>query len=226
MKKLFLLPFLALFFILDTNAQTLTIQPSTKLYGYKNSDGGWQIAPQFQYAYAFQGHFRRFAVVKQDRFWGCIDVRGQMVVRNIFHTSQEAEAAGKEWEKGDEPGKWLYPAQNPADGKWGYVDYYGKWKFEPQYERATVFKGDEPMSYAAVKTAGRWGCIDRKGVMVIAPTFMEEEHADLAGIQWTHGRHYDTWRYPTRDKSTGKWGYVNYLGRWVVEAEYEDYDFF
>ena len=78
MKKLFLLPFLALFFILDTNAQTLTIQPSTKLYGYKNSDGGWQIAPQFQYAYAFQGHFRRFAVVKQDRFWGCIDVRGQM----------------------------------------------------------------------------------------------------------------------------------------------------
>ena len=96
MKKFFLLPFLALFFILDTNAQTLTMQPSTKLYGYKNSDGGWQIAPQFQYAYAFQGHFRRFAVVKLDRFWGCIDVRGQMVVRNIFHTSQEAEAAGKE----------------------------------------------------------------------------------------------------------------------------------
>jgi hypothetical protein len=95
------------------------MQSSTKLYGYRNSDGGWQIAPQFQYAYEFQGHFKRFAVVKVDRYWGCVDVRGKMIVRNIFITSAEAEAAGREWEKGDEPGKWLYPAQNPADGKWG-----------------------------------------------------------------------------------------------------------
>ena len=226
MKRLLLLLTAAMLVALNADAQKLEMNTSNKLYGYKNSDGGWQIAPQFQYAFEFQGHFKRYAVVKLDRFWGCIDVRGKMIVRNIFHTSAEAEAAGREWEKGDEPGKWLYPAQNPADGKWGYVDYYGNWKFEPTYDGATLFTGDEPMSFAAVKTAGRWGCIDRKGVMVIAPTFMEQTHADLAGKQWIYGRHYDTWRYPTRDKESGLWGYVNYLGRWVIDAEYEDYDYF
>lgn len=226
MRRAFCLLLLALSFTLNINSQSLSIQPSTKLYGYKNSDGGWQIAPQFQYAFEFQGHFKRFAVVKLDRFWGCVDTRGNMIVRNIFSTSEEAEMAGREWENGDEPGKWLFPAKNPADGKWGFVDYYGNWKFEPKYDGATTFYGDEPMSFAAVKTAGRWGCIDRKGVMIIAPTFMEKEHADLAGKQWIHGRHYDTWRYPTKDKESGKWGYVNYLGRWVITAEYEDYDYF
>ncbi|MBO4307508.1 MAG: WG repeat-containing protein [Bacteroidales bacterium] len=226
MKRVTILLLTIVVLIGNIEAQKLTMQPSTKLYGYKNAEGGWQIAPQFQYAFEFQGHFKRFAVVKLDRFWGCIDVRGQMIVRNIFHTSDEAEMAGKEWEKGDEPGKWLYPAQNPADGKWGYIDYYGNWKFEPQYERATVFHGDEPMSFAAVRLGGRWGCIDRKGIMVIAPTFMEEDHAVLAGNQWIYARHYDTWRYPTKDKSTGKWGYVNYLGRWVIEPEYEAFDYF
>lgn len=211
---------------LTTEAQTLAMQSSTRLYGYKNSEGAWMIAPQFAYAFDFQGHFKRFAVVKIEQSWGCIDIKGKLIVRNIFHTSQEAEVAGREWEKGDEPGKWLFPAQNPTDGKWGYVDYYGEWKFQPEYDSAWFFKGDEPMSYAAVKKANRWGCIDRKGIMVIAPIFMAQAHADLAGQQWVNTRHYDTWRYPTQDKSTGLWGYVNYLGRWVISPEYNDYDFF
>ncbi|MBQ9638607.1 MAG: WG repeat-containing protein [Bacteroidales bacterium] len=207
-------------------AQTLAINTSNKLYGYRNSDGGWEIAPQYQYAYPFEGHFKRFAVVKQDRFWGCIDVRGQMVVRNIFLTKEEAEVAGKEWEKGEEPGKWVYPAQNPASEKWGFVDYYGNWKFQPVYDGASRFEGKDPMSFAAVKINERWGCIDGKGVMVVAPVFMRREHATNAGYQWINGRHYDTWLYPTQDKSTKLWGYVNYLGRWTIPAEYEDYDYF
>ena len=55
---------------------------------------------------------------------------------------------------------------------------------------------------------------------------MEQEHADLAGKQWIHGRHYDTWRYPTKDKESGLWGYVNYLGRWVIDPVYEAFDYF
>lgn len=207
-------------------AQTLSMDKSTKLYGYKNSDGAWQIAPQFQYAYPFEGKFKRFAVVKQDHHWGCIDVRGEMMIRNVFHSAEEAEVAGKKWEEGGEPGKWVYPAQNPADGKWGFVDYYGKWKFSAEYEDVRAFVGTEPMAYATVRTDGRWGCIDSKGVMVIEPIFMEQNDAHQAGEQWINGRHYDTWRYPTKDKQTGLWGYVNYLGRWVVMPQYEDRDFF
>ncbi len=207
-------------------AQTLVQDNSSKLYGYKNSEGGWQIAPQFGYAFPFEGHFKRFAVVELDRYWGCIDDRGQMIVRNVFLTLEEARIAGKEWEKGDEPGKWLYPVQNYATGKWGFVDYYGNWKYEPDYEAAGTYYGVDPMSFATVKQDGRWGCIDGKGVMIINAIFLEQAHADLAGKQWISGRSYDTWLYPTTDKKSGKWGYVNYLGRWIIQPEFEDHDYY
>lgn len=207
-------------------AQTLTLDKSTKLYGYKNNEGGWQIAPQYGTAYAFQGKFKRFAVVKLDRYWGCIDVRGQLIVRNIFVTADEAEAAGKAWEAGGEPDKWIYPAENPATGLWGFVNYYGDWKFQPEYQEASVYVGTDPMTFACVKTGDRWGCIDGRGVMIVANVFMSQSDAQLAGEQWINGLHYDTWRCPTRDKSTGSWGYVNYLGRWCVEPEYEAADRF
>lgn len=226
MRKLIILATALCILMGSAMAQTLTQDSHSKLYGYKNSQGAWQIAPQFQYAYPFQGHFKTFAVVKHDRHWGCIDNRGQLIVRAIFFTKEEAEVAGREWEKGDEPGKWVYPAQNPADGKWGFVNYYGNWKFEPTYEAATTYYGTEPMMYACVRQDGRWGCIDGKGVMVIAPIFLKQEHADMAGKQWIYGSHYDTWLYPTTDKSTGKWGFVNYLGRWVVSPEFEGHDYF
>lgn len=211
---------------ISTVAQTLVQDGSNKLYGYKNSDGKWQIAPQFGYAYPFQGHFKRFAVVEQDRYWGCVDERGNMIVRNVFLTHQEAETAGMEWEKGEEPGKWLYPIENYATGKWGFVDYYGNWKYEPVYEQAGQYYGVEPMSYAPVRIDGRWGCIDSKGVMMIAAIFLEKEHAELAGKQWINGLHYDTWLYPATDKETGLWGYVNYLGRWIISPVFEDHDYY
>lgn len=226
MKRLTILILLAFAISCTLSAQTLTRDNHTRLYGYKNTDGGWQIAPQFQYAYPFQGHFKKFAVVKLDHQWGCCDEKGNLVVRAIFHSAEEAEEAGKQWEEGGEPGKWVYPAQNPADGLWGFVDYYGGWKHQPVYDDVRPYVGTEPMSYATVKTGDRWGCIDRKGIMVIAPVFMEQEHAHLAGQQWINGLHYDTWRYPTRSKENQMWGYVNYLGRWVVQPEYQQCDFF
>lgn len=206
--------------------QTLSLENSSKLYGYRNADGSWVIAPRYQYAYPFQGHFKRYAVVKEDQHWGCIDVRGNMIVRNIFRTKEEAETAGMEWEKGDEPGKWIYPAQNPSGRMWGFVNYYGNWKFEAEYEDARPFIGDDPMTFATVKKDGRWGCIDGKGIMIVNNIFLEQEHAELAGKQWIYGLHYDTWLYPTTDPQTGNWGFVNYLGRWVIAPEFEDHDYF
>ena len=63
MKKISLLLALVAAFAWSADAQKLEMQSSTKLYGYKNADGAWQIAPQFAYAFEFQGHFKRFAVV-------------------------------------------------------------------------------------------------------------------------------------------------------------------
>lgn len=226
MKRLTILILLTFAVVSSALAQTLTMEKSSKLYGYKDPQGAWMIAPQFQYAFSFQGHFKRFAVVKVDQAWGCIDVKGKMIVRNIFRSAEEAEKAGIEWEKGEEPGKWIYPAQNPVDDKWGFVNYYGEWKFQPEYDAASRYQGTEPMCFATVKKNGRWGCIDGKGIMIVAAVFMEQEHAELAGMQWINGLHYDTWRYPTKSKDTRMWGYVDYLGRWVVDPIYEQTEFF
>lgn len=227
MKRLTLLVITLIGLVNISTAQTLAQDSHSKLYGYKNALGAWQIAPQYQYAYAFEGKAKKFAVVKVDRRWGCIDNCGHLVVRPIFPTMEEAEGAGLEWEKSDEPGRWVYPAQNPADGRWGFVNYYGNWKFDPVYEGVGRFIGEEPMSFAAVKSGGRWGCIDRKGILIIDTIFLEQAHAELAGRQWIFGQNYETWRYPTTDpKHPRRWGYVNYLGRWVISPEYRRVDFF
>lgn len=207
-------------------AQTLAFDSHSMTYGYKNSDGSWKIAPQFQQAYDFQNGQKRFAVVKQDYRWGCIDVNGQMIVRNIFFTKEEATTAGKEWQSAEEPGKWIYPAENGTDRKWGFVNYYGQWKFSPIYEDARPFVGKAPMTFATVKMEGRWGCIDGKGILIINNIFLSQEDAEAAGKQWIFGTQYDIWRCPTTNPNTKKWGYVNYLGRWVIDGQYEDHDFF
>lgn len=226
MKKVFLLIVMLTTLAVGASAQTLVHDSHTQLYGYKNGDGSWKIRPKYQKADPFQGGVKKFAVVKYDHYWGCIDVMGEMVVRNIFHTKEEAERAGLEWQGGDEPGKWVYPNRNPVDGKWGFVNYYGQWKFQPIYEAANDFIGTEPMNFATVKLEGRWGCIDGKGILIINNIFMSQQQAEDAGRQWIVGAHYDTWRYPVTNPKTNLWGFVNYLGRWIIQPQYEDHDFF
>lgn len=203
-------------------AQELDIDPSSRLYGYRNDDGSWKIAPKYQKATAFTSGARRYAIVKYDNRWGCIDPEGNMIVRSIFYSQEEADNAGKEWLRADEPGKWVYPAQNSADGRWGFVNYYGQWKFQPEYEAAGTYIGTDPMSFATVRQDGRWGCIDAKGILIVNTIFLTQNDASQAGTQWIHGLHYDTWRLQTSDPRTGKWGYVNYLGRWVINPTYEE----
>lgn len=206
----------------STLAQTLAFDDVSMLYGYKNSNGAWQIAPQYQVAFAFQHQTRKFAVVKFDGRWGCIDDRGNMVVRNLFKTQEQAQLAGEQWYGAEEPGKWMYPAENPTDHKWGFVNYYGKWKYEPCYEGAGEYIGEDPMSFAAVKKDGRWGCIDAKGIQIINNVFESREDAEEAGRQWVVGRYYDTWRKAVTDpRSPAMYGVVNYLGRWVIQPTYQ-----
>ena len=221
MKKYLLLLVLLPLWTTQMTAQTLAEDPDSKKFGYKNSQGTWQIAPRYQRAFEFQGFNRKYAVVKYDNLWGCIDDRGNMVVRNIFATQEEAEAAALQWQGAGEPGKWLYPAMNPANRAWGFVNYYGQWKFQPQYQDAGKFHGEEPMNYAAVKLDDRWGCIDGKGILIINNVFSSMEDAEAAGEQWVAGIHYETWRMPASNPTTGQYGVVNYLGRWVLKANFE-----
>ncbi len=227
MKRIITIILLTLAASITLEAQTPAWESAVRLYGYKNDNGTWRISPQYQRAGEFQGSgARRWAAVKIDGKWGCIDVDGNMIVRNLFDERSVAEDAGKEWQLVAEPGRWVYPSRNQSDGKWGFVDYYGRWKYQPVYEAANPFYGTDPKAFATVRKDGRWGCIDGKGVMVINPIFMSAEQAAEAGKQWIHGRNYYTWRTPVTNPKTGLWGFVDYLGRWVVPPIYQDHDYF
>lgn len=226
MKRPIILCFLLLTAFAPMFGQTLTRDNTNQLYGYKKADGSWQIPARYQFAYPFEGSVRRYAVVKYDEMWGCIDVDGNMMIRNMFADQEAAKEAGEAWLRNDELGKWIYPARNTADGKWGYVNYFGRWQLQPVYEKAMPFIGEKPRACSVVRKDGRWGCIDGKGIMIIQPVFPSAEEAEEAGWQWVHARNFDTWRYPIIDPETKLWGFVDYLGHWVIKPQYEEYRHF
>lgn len=207
---------------IEAVAQKPVFESSRQGYGYQNDNGSWRIMPRFQCAGEFEGGARKWAVVKENGRWGCIDIDGHLICRNIFPNKEIAHEAGKQWEAMAEPGQWVYPARNATDGMWGYVDYYGRWKYQPEYQSANPHQGYDPKRYATVKKNDRWGCIDGRGVMVINNVFHNAEQAEEAGRQWAIGRNYYTWRMPVSSPTTGLWGYADYLGRWAVKPIYED----
>ena len=178
MKRSILILITIVFSSLSVSAQKLAYESSLQSFGYKNDNGTWKIAPKFQRAGEFEGSNRKWAPVKLDGHWGCIDIDGNMICRNLFPSKDVAREAGHEWEIMSEPGKWVYPARNQADGRWGFVDYYGRWKYQPIYEKANPHQGKDPKSFATVRKEGRWGCIDGRGVLVCNNIFLTQEQAE------------------------------------------------
>ena len=125
MKRLAILLTLMLLPIFGAFAQKPVYESAMMSFGYKNDNGTWRIMPQYQRAGEFQGATRKWAAVKLDGHWGCIDIDGNLITRNIFDEREIAEQAGREWEAQSEPGKWVYPARNQSDGRWGCIDGRG-----------------------------------------------------------------------------------------------------
>ncbi len=92
----------------------------------------------------------------------------------------------------------------------GYIDQRGQWVFRDDARRFEDL-GDFNEQLALAKIDGRWGYIDRKFNVRIAPRF--EAARDFTGGL-------------AAVKIDNKWGYINKRGRLVVKLRYDDADDF
>ena len=153
-------------------------------FGFANCKGVWVIKPQYDVATDFTDYsYKRYSTVKKDEKWGCISDKGELVVKTVFETQDQATDAGYQWHKNEPLGVWLYPAQT-KEGIWGYVNYRGNWAIKPIFEYAQEFVGDRYNRCAVVKIDGSWGCVDDRGKYVVDPKFPFAGQAVRAGFDW------------------------------------------
>ncbi|MBO7227655.1 MAG: WG repeat-containing protein [Bacteroidales bacterium] len=158
--------------------------PETGKFGFANCKGVWVIKPQYDVATDFTDFdYKRYSTVKKGEKWGCISDKGELVVKVVFETQDQATDAGYQWHKNEPLGVWLYPARD-TKGTWGYVNYKGDWAIKPIYEYAQEFVGDRYNRCAVVKIDGSWGCVNDRGKYVVDPKFPYAGQAVRAGFDW------------------------------------------
>ena len=145
---------------------TPTEDRATGLYGYLNDLGIWVITPQFKYAGSFSDGMAR---VRKGSYYGVINPLGQWIVQPVFASSLDCDGAIRSIRKGRMVGIEMWIAENPATERYGFLNHFGAWQIEPQYENGHNFDDD---GFAIVKVVGGgWGVIDRSNKWVIQPNF-------------------------------------------------------
>lgn len=145
---------------------TPTEDPATGLYGYLSDIGLWAITPQYKSAGKFQDGMAR---VQTMQGYGIINPLGQWIVQPVFQWGSHCDEAAQSIRKGRLTGIELWLAEDPATGRYGYLNHYGNWHIEPQYEDAGNFDGD---GFAVAQpVGGKWGVINRSNQWVIQPNF-------------------------------------------------------
>ena len=145
---------------------TPTEDRATGLYGYLNDLGIWVITPQFKYAGSFSDGMAR---VRKGNYYGVINPLGQWIVQPVFASSLDCDGAIRSIRKGRMVGIEMWIAEDPATERYGFLNHFGAWQIEPQYENGYNFDDD---GFAIVKVVGGgWGVIDRSNKWVIQPNF-------------------------------------------------------
>lgn len=145
---------------------TPTEDRATGLYGYLNDLGIWVISPQFKSAGSFSDGMAR---VKTGSYYGVINPLGQWIVQPVFASSLDCDAAMRSIRKGRLVGVEMWIAEDPATGLYGFLNHFGAWQIEPQYEGGYNFDDD---GFAVVKVrGGGWGVINRSNGWAIQPNF-------------------------------------------------------
>jgi hypothetical protein len=133
----------------------------TGKFGYIDRQGRWAIEPEYDWTRPFQGGY---GAVKDGTKWGFVDAKGKLVVEPDF----------------DQVGVFsegLAPVQKsgpPGDKKtWVFIKPDGKSPFEAKYAWAGGFSEGLARVQLEDRIAGKFGYINSKGGIVIAPEFDE-----------------------------------------------------
>jgi hypothetical protein len=182
------------------------------LWGVKNTNGSVVIAPKYKSAEAFTGTLA--FIENQDGSVGLIDYRGRVVTPNVERAIWNSEPVLTLANMSEG----LLAALDVESGKVGFVGLTGRWIIAPRFADAFEFR--EGMAAVRKRVNGKVGFIDKKGKLVIPykfgtnfrkPPYFSE---GLAAVGLN-----DNWPRTNLDPS-GKLGYINKAGRWVISPIY------
>ena len=153
--------------------------------GYLDQKGKLVIPLKYDDACPFS---EGIASVKMKDKWGCIDKEGKVVKQFIYD--------------------WIGPfkeglATVQIGSKYGFVDHY---KLVIPMTSGSALDFSEGLACVMSNESGKYGYINRKGVLVIPHQF-DEASSFSCGL--------------AKVKQNDLWGYIDYWGRIVIPCEYE-----
>ena len=125
--------------------------------------------------------------------WGYYDKSGRLAIPGPFHSSASRFSNG------------LAAAQRYGEKSVGFIDSSGEFAISPQFDQAAAFSE----GLAAVRIAGAWGFIDRRGRRVVELRF---QSVALPGF--SNG--YAAVRFD------GAWGYIDRTGRFAIPPRFQE----
>jgi hypothetical protein len=197
-----------------------------RLWGYIDTAGRWAVQPRFDAAGCFAGGL---AAVNLRGRMGYIDPKGKLAVPATY------EQAGEFFE-----GR----ARVSLAGRWGFIDSKGNRIGPPLFEDARDFSE----GLAAVRQRGQWGYINTDGKLAVPPRFDDAfrfqggaalivHRGELNFIDTTgrlmfprppfsEAEPFTGGLAMVRARSTGRCGFIDLQGKFVVQPRYESASFF
>lgn len=121
----------------------------------------------------------------------------------------------------------LKPVRDRDTDLWGFVNSRGEWAIAPCFEAVMSDRSftdaftTSSSKIGIVKYKGKWACIDRKGQFLTKPIFVNEYAALNAATNIKNDVPLGKWVQPLKDGDTELWGFINYLGNWVILPQFE-----
>lgn len=146
-------------YLKDMHGGLAAFEDGFNRWGYIDSTGKEVIPAQYAQADDFsQGRARVTKFGLFAKHTGTIDRLGKFteIENTIVKASAETPSVSA-----------LKPVQ--SEGKWGFVDSYGRFVVHPSFESVKAFY----QGTAAVKVDGRWGIVNQDGFMVIPASFRD-----------------------------------------------------